>query len=102
MRAVHRSIRLLFLATLLSATCIFVLLPRTVWAAPTHALPLSYVPAINAVLAASPTEIRITFSEHLNASTSRIVVVDPSNRELDNRDIPVPVPRTAQPPLHRR
>ena len=86
MRAVHRSIRLLFLATLLSATCIFVLLPRTVWAAPTHALPLSYVPAINAVLAASPTEVRITFSEHLNASTSRIVVVDPSNRELDNRD----------------
>lgn len=53
---------------------------------PLHALPLSYDPPLNAVLRASPDHVRITFSELLNRDISKIVVVNPSNQEVDNHD----------------
>jgi putative copper export protein/methionine-rich copper-binding protein CopC len=52
----------------------------------THALPVSYYPEPNAVLRVSPPDVRITFSELLNPDISKIVVVNPSNQEVDNRD----------------
>jgi methionine-rich copper-binding protein CopC len=51
-----------------------------------HALPVKYFPAQNAVLAASPTEVQITFSEHLNPDISKLVVVNPSTQRVDNGD----------------
>jgi putative copper export protein/methionine-rich copper-binding protein CopC len=53
---------------------------------PMHALPVRYYPAPNAVLRALPPYVQIVFSEHVNPDISEIVVVDPSNREVDNRD----------------
>jgi copper transport protein len=53
---------------------------------PTHALPVHYDPAPNAVLREPPTQVQITFSEHVNPDISKIVVVNPSNQEVDNRD----------------
>ncbi len=54
--------------------------------APLHALPVRYNPAQNAVLRTPPTKVQITFSEHLNPDISKIVVVNPSNQQVDNRD----------------
>lgn len=54
--------------------------------APSHALPVSYYPAQNAVLRTPPDQVRITFSELLNADISKLVVVNPSNQEVDSRD----------------
>jgi copper transport protein len=53
---------------------------------PLHALPVHYDPAPNAVLREPPTQVQITFSEHVNPDISKIVVVNPSNQEIDNRD----------------
>jgi copper transport protein len=53
---------------------------------PIHALPVHYNPAPNAVLREPPTQVQITFSEHVNPDISKIVVVNPSNQEVDNRD----------------
>jgi putative copper export protein/methionine-rich copper-binding protein CopC len=53
---------------------------------PLHALPVHYDPAPNAVLREAPTQVQITFSEHVNPDISKIVVVNPSNQEVDNRD----------------
>jgi copper transport protein len=53
---------------------------------PIHALPVHYDPAPNAVLREPPTQVQITFSEHVNPDISKIVVVNPSNQEVDNRD----------------
>ncbi|HLJ80033.1 MAG TPA: copper resistance protein CopC, partial [Ktedonobacterales bacterium] len=54
--------------------------------APFHALPVKYDPAQNAVLRTPPTQVRITFNELVNPDISKIVVVNPSNQEVDNRD----------------
>jgi copper transport protein len=51
-----------------------------------HALPVSYYPAENAVLKTPPAQVQILFSEHVNPDISKIVVVNPSNQEVDNRD----------------
>lgn len=51
-----------------------------------HALPVRYSPAQNAVLRTPPLAVQITFSEHLNPDISKIVVVNPSNQQVDNRD----------------
>lgn len=51
-----------------------------------HALPTAYSPAPNAVLQVPPTQIRITFSEQLDPVGSRIIVVNPANQQVDNRD----------------
>lgn len=51
-----------------------------------HALPVRSDPASDAILQAPPSRVRIWFSEDLNSYTSHIVVVDPTNREVDNKD----------------
>jgi copper transport protein len=61
------------------------------WVVPAqaHALPVSYDPAPNALLHTPPTQVRITFSEQINPDISRIVVVNPSNQQVDNGDVQV-------------
>ncbi len=51
-----------------------------------HALPLRTDPASDAVLNAPPQQVHIWFSEELIPQTSRIVVVDTTNHEVDNKD----------------
>ncbi|MGZ3583580.1 MAG: copper resistance protein CopC, partial [Ktedonobacterales bacterium] len=51
-----------------------------------HALPVRSDPASDAILQAPPSRVRMWFSEDLNPYTSRIVVVDPTNRQVDNKD----------------
>lgn len=51
-----------------------------------HALPVRSDPASDAILQAPPSRVRMWFSEDLNPNTSRIVVVDPTNRQVDNKD----------------
>jgi hypothetical protein len=41
---------------------------------PVHSLPVHYDPAPNAVLCEPPTQVQITFSEHVNPDISKIVV----------------------------
>jgi putative copper export protein/methionine-rich copper-binding protein CopC len=55
-------------------------------AAPTHALPVRTDPPADAILQAPPARVRMWFSEDLNPLTSRIVVVDTTNHEVDSRD----------------
>jgi copper transport protein len=89
MRPSKRSVSRALLAVLLAALAV------TVWpigrahaapAIPSHALPVRYNPPQNAVLKAPPSQVQITFSEHVNPDISKLVVVDPSNRQVDNRD----------------
>jgi putative copper export protein/methionine-rich copper-binding protein CopC len=65
------------------ALCAFV---APAGAAGAHALPVHYDPPPRALLQAPPSGVTITFSENVNPATSRIIVVDPTNREVDNRD----------------
>lgn len=51
-----------------------------------HALLVRSEPAADAILKAPPPQVRMWFSEDLNAQTSRAVVVDPSNRQRDMGD----------------
>lgn len=51
-----------------------------------HALPIRTDPAANAILSAPPSQVKIWFDEAINPNSSRIVVVDPSNHEVDNRN----------------
>ena len=51
-----------------------------------HALLLSSDPAANAILNAPPQRIRLLFSEDLNDLTSRVVVVDTTNHQVDSGD----------------
>ena len=55
-------------------------------ALPAHALPIRTIPAANAIVSAPPSQVKMWFSEALNPADSRIIVVDPSNHEVDNRD----------------
>jgi len=73
------------------ALALFAFLASSVAAAahptlPAHAYPVTTDPAARALLQAPPSGVTIKFSEDVNPATSRIVVVDPANRELDNRD----------------
>ncbi len=51
-----------------------------------HALLLQSDPAANALLNAPPQHVRLFFSEDLNDLTSRAVVVDTTNHQVDNGD----------------
>lgn len=51
-----------------------------------HALPVRSDPPADAILQAPPSSVRIWFSEGLNGLTSRIVVVNTANREVDDKD----------------
>ncbi len=62
------------------------LLNRAIPLAFAHALLLSSDPAANAILNAPPQRIRLFFSEDLNDLTSRAVVVDTTNHQVDNGD----------------
>ena len=53
---------------------------------PTHALPVRTDPAANAILSAPPSQVKIWFDEAINPLDSRIVVVDPSNHEVDTKN----------------
>lgn len=53
---------------------------------PAHALPVRTDPPANAILKTPPTQVRMWFSEALNPLASRIIVVDPTNHEVDERD----------------
>ncbi len=64
------------------------LLPGTALA---HALPVTYDPAPGSTLQASPHQVKITFSEQLNATGSTIVVVNTSNQSV------TAAPATVQP-----
>ena len=96
MRSVRRSLQrgsLLSLLALGGALLLLAMWPSTpvlaraqLPQAPLHALPVHYNPAQNAVLRTPPTKVQITFSEHLNPDISKIVVVNPSNQQVDNRD----------------
>src|SRR5579859_241926 len=55
-------------------------------ARPFHALLVRSDPAANAILAASPSQVRAWFSEAVNPDSSELVVIDPSNHEVDTRD----------------
>ncbi|HEX9036197.1 MAG TPA: copper resistance protein CopC [Ktedonobacterales bacterium] len=55
-------------------------------ALPAHALLLRSDPAANAILAAPPSQVRAWFSETVNPDSSRLVVIDPANHEVDTRD----------------
>lgn len=54
--------------------------------APAHALPVRSDPAANAVLSGPPSQVKIWFDEAINPPGSRIIVVDPSNHEVDTRN----------------
>src|SRR5579863_6868836 len=56
---------------------------------PAHAYPVSEDPLPHALLQAPPSGVIITFSEDINPATSRMVVVDTTNREVDNQDAQV-------------
>ena len=51
-----------------------------------HALPVRTDPASDAILNVPPQQVHIWFSEDLIPQTSRIVVVDTTNHEVDNKD----------------
>ena len=51
-----------------------------------HALLMKSDPAANAILNAPPAQVKMWFSEDINPGTSRAVVVDTTNREVDNKD----------------
>ncbi|HEX8982594.1 MAG TPA: FixH family protein [Ktedonobacterales bacterium] len=55
-------------------------------AVPAHALPVRTEPAADAILGGPPPQVKMWFSESLNSAASRIVVVDPTNHEVDARD----------------
>ena len=54
--------------------------------APAHALLVRSIPAARAILKTPPSSVQMWFSESMNPLTSRAVVVDTTNREVDNRD----------------
>lgn len=51
-----------------------------------HALLVRSDPAADAIVQAPPSQVRLWFSEDVNAQASHVVVVDPSNREVDRSD----------------
>jgi copper transport protein len=51
-----------------------------------HAILVRSDPPANAKLQAPPSQVRLWFSEDVNGGTSRVVVVDPANRQVDNKD----------------
>lgn len=55
-------------------------------ALPAHAFLLKSDPAANAVLNSPPRQVRLWYSEDINGLTSRAVVVDTTNKEVDERD----------------
>jgi copper transport protein len=61
-------------------------LARGIPTASAHALLVRSNPAADAVLSAPPAQVQMWFSEDLNTLTSRAVVVDTANRQVDRND----------------
>ncbi len=74
--------RPLVVASLL-ALLLLLLLSGVAWA---HALPVRSDPAENAILDQAPSQIRIWFTEEVNPTLTKIVVVDKDNHEVDLQD----------------
>ncbi len=55
-------------------------------ARPLHALLVRSDPAADAILSAPPTQVKAWFSEPVNPYSSELVVIDPSNHEVDTHD----------------
>jgi copper transport protein len=53
---------------------------------PAHALLVRSIPEARAVLQSPPANVQMWFSESVNPLTSRAIVVDTTNRQVDNRD----------------
>lgn len=53
---------------------------------PFHALLVRSEPKADAILAAPPTQVKAWFSEPVNPYSSELVVIDPSNHEVDTHD----------------
>src|SRR5262249_2643680 len=51
-----------------------------------HAILVRSDPEATAQLQAPPSQVRLWFSEDVNPGTSRVVVVDPTNRQVDGGD----------------
>jgi len=49
-----------------------------------HATPISYSPETESVLQKTPTEVRITFSEHIEPTASTITILDPHGAEVQS------------------
>ncbi len=77
---------LLGLALAVMAWSPFSPLSPAIPSASAHALLVRSDPAVDAVLAAPPRQVRMWFSEDLNPLTSRAVVVDTTNVEVDRKD----------------
>src|SRR5258707_2132369 len=99
-RAARSALRRLVLALALGLGGLVVLLAPVgpgrglIPVAAAHALLVRSDPAADAVLQAPPTHVRLTFSENLNAGTSRAVVVDTANRQVDDKNSAVHVANT--------
>ncbi|HUY79271.1 MAG TPA: copper resistance protein CopC [Ktedonobacterales bacterium] len=63
---------------------------------PQHALPVREIPAADAILQAPPTRVQMWFSEDLNPLTSRLVVIDTTNHEVDLGDSQVSATNTRE------
>lgn len=61
-------------------------LQKSIPTASAHALPVKTDPASDAILKTPPQRVAIWFSETLIPQTSRIIVVDTMNHEVDNKD----------------
>ena len=59
---------------------------RLIPVASAHAVLVRSDPADHAVLQTPPSGVRLWFSEEINPLTSRVVVVDPANRQVDRGD----------------
>ncbi|HST89502.1 MAG TPA: copper resistance protein CopC [Ktedonobacterales bacterium] len=59
---------------------------RLIPVASAHAVLVRSDPADHAVLQAPPSSVHLWFSEEINPLTSRVVVVDPANRQVDRGD----------------
>ncbi len=82
-RPVWRTRGVIVLAAIIAGVAALAVSPGVALA---HALPTSYSPTPNARLKVSPPDVTIHFSEHLASTDSELVVVNPSNQEVDNHD----------------
>jgi putative copper export protein/methionine-rich copper-binding protein CopC len=83
--AVHRRLLALVLAGIFVLLALLPLGGSTP-SASAHALPTRSDPPANAILQAPPSQVRMWFSEDPNPFSSKLVVVDPANREVDQKD----------------
>ena len=97
----QRALRMIVALPIVAFTVAFMALLAVGWRAPVasaqgaqtttpthalHALPIREDPAANAILQSPPPHVRIVFDEAINPLTSRIVVIDTVDHEVDLQD----------------